>query len=78
MFPANSCSIQSEHISHSFTDVLFPVYPHMLHLAVAYFTGNGKGGHLDCTHSNGGDGLYGTHPYFVQAIIDDFFENQFF
>jgi hypothetical protein len=38
--------------------------------------GGGKGGHLDCTHSIGGDGLYGVHPYFVQAIIDDYFENQ--
>jgi hypothetical protein len=33
----------------------------------------GEGG-LDCTHSGGYDGFYGLHKFFVQAMIDDYFE----
>ena len=42
-----------------------------------HLTGNGKGGQLDCTHVNGGPrGMYAVHKFFVQAMLDDYFETQ--
>jgi len=38
---------------------------------------DGKGGSLDCTHSSSGSqGTYSTHKFFLQAMINDYFETK--
>jgi len=40
--------------------------------------GDGKNGFLDCTHSVGAKtrGMYGVHKYFIQAMLEDYFETK--
>ena len=39
--------------------------------------GQGKGSQLDCTHVSGKpSGMYAVHKFFVQAMIEDYFETQ--
>jgi hypothetical protein len=45
------------------------------HLFCSLSTDFGEAG-LDCTHSGAyGDGISGVHKYFVQAMIDDYYDD---